>query len=99
VWKDSFPTYYLGLFLGAKFKVNPFESQLWEDLRKDSLGGELIAFLRGRLTLIQSVLSSISTYFLSLFLISVLVAPTMGAIQKKFIWGSFGGAFKYHLVR
>ena len=53
----------------------------------------------GRLTLIRSVLSSIPTYFLSLFSIPASVAAKLEAIQRKFLWGSFGADFKYDLVR
>ena len=52
-----------------------------------------------RLTLIRSVLSSIPTYLLSLFSIPVSVVAKLEAIQRKFLWGSFGANFKYHLVR
>jgi len=61
-----------------------------------------IHFQRGEidsLTLIKSVLSSIPTYFLSLFPLPVLVANKLETIQRKFLWGSFGSDFKYHLVK
>jgi len=52
-----------------------------------------------RLTLIKSVLSSIPTYFLYLFPLPSLVAIKLEEIQRKFLWGSFGSDFKFHLVR
>jgi len=45
------------------------------------------------------VLSSISTYFLSLLSLPVSKANRLEAIQRKFLWGSFGSDFKFHLVR
>jgi len=53
----------------------------------------------GRPTLIKSVISSIPTYFLSLFPLPSLVANKLEAIQRNFLWGSFGSDFKFHLVR
>ena len=53
----------------------------------------------GRLTLIKSVLASIPVYFLSLFPLPVSVANKLEVIQRKFLWGSFGSDFKFHLVR
>jgi len=53
----------------------------------------------GGLTLIKSVLSSIPTYFLSLFPLPSSVANKLEAIQRNFLWGSFGSDFKFHLVR
>ena len=52
----------------------------------------------GRLTLIKGVLSSIPTYLLSLFSIRSSMAIKLEVIQRKFLWGSFGSDFKYHLV-
>ena len=53
----------------------------------------------GRLTLIESVLASIPDYFLSLFPLPVSVANKLEAIQRRFLWGSFGSNFKFHLGR
>ena len=53
----------------------------------------------GRLTLIKSVLSSIPTYYLSLFPLPASVAHKMEVLQRNFLWGSFGSDFKFHLVR
>ena len=58
-----------------------------------------VPFKGGRLTLIKSVLSSIPTYFLSLFPLPSSVANKLEAIERNFLWGSFGSDFKFHLVR
>ena len=97
---DSFPLNYLGLPLGAKFK----ETAIWDPVIRrfeKRLSGWKAAYLSegGRLTLIKSVLSSIPTYFLSLFPLPVSVARKQESIQRNFLWGSFRGDFKFHLVR
>ena len=65
------------------------------------LSGWKAAYLSkgGRITLIKSVLSSIPTYFLSLFPLPASVANRLEALQRSFLWGSFGSDFKFHLVR
>ena len=52
----------------------------------------------GRLTLLKSTLSSLTTYFLSLFTIPKAVAARLESIQRNFFWGSSEGSFKYPLV-
>ena len=51
-----------------------------------------------RLTLLKSTLSSLPTYFLSLFSIPQAVANRLERIQRNFLWGSSEEAFKYPLV-
>jgi len=97
---DSFPISYLGLSLGAKFT----EKAIWDPVIsrfEKRLSGWKCSYLSkgGRLTLIKSVLSSIPTYFLSLFPLPVSVANRLEAIQRKFLWGSFGSDFKFYLVK
>ena len=96
---DSFPTSYLGLPLGAKFKENAIWDPVISRVEK-RLSGWKSSYLSkgGRLTLIKSVLSNIPTYFLSLFPLPVSVANRLEAIQRKFLWGSYGSDFKFHLV-
>ena len=52
----------------------------------------------GRLMLLKSTLSSLPTYYLSLFTIPKSVAARLESIQRNFLWGSFEGSFKYPLV-
>jgi len=97
---DAFPTTCSSRPLGAKFK----EKAIWDPIIRKfekRLSGWKSAYLSkgGRLTLIKSVLSSIRTYFLSLFPLPTLVAKMLEAIKRKFLWGSFGSDFKFHLVR
>ena len=46
----------------------------------------------------KSTLSSLPTYFLSLFTIPIAMAARLERIQRNFLWGLFGGSFKYPLV-
>jgi hypothetical protein len=52
----------------------------------------------GRLTLLKSTLSSLPTYFLSLFTISVSVAQRIEKLQRNFLLEGMGEEFKHHLV-
>jgi hypothetical protein len=49
-------------------------------------------------TLIHSTLSSIPTYYLSLFLIPVSVAKKLERLQREFLWSGMGDETKLHLV-
>ncbi|XP_059623077.1 uncharacterized protein LOC132266242 [Cornus florida] len=53
----------------------------------------------GKVTLLKSTLSSLPTYFLSLFQIPTGVASSIERLQRNFLWGGLQGEFKYHLVR
>ena len=52
----------------------------------------------GRLTLLKSTLSSLPTYYLSLFTIPKVVATRLERIQRNFLWGLSVVCFKYPLV-
>jgi hypothetical protein len=49
-------------------------------------------------TLIHSTLSSIPTYYLSLFPIPVSVAKKLEQHQREFLWNGMGDETKFHLV-
>ena len=59
----------------------------------------LYLFKGGRVTLIKSTLSNLTTYFLSLFPIPASVANQMERLQRNFLWGGFGDEPKIHLVK
>ena len=52
----------------------------------------------GRLTLLKSTLSSLPTYYLSLFTVPKAMAMRLERIQRNFLWGSSTKCFKYPLV-
>ncbi|KAL5583298.1 hypothetical protein UlMin_015740 [Ulmus minor] len=85
--KGSWPLKYLGLPLGG----NPNSAEFWNPvIEKGSkrLDGWKKAFLSkgGRLTLIQSVLSSIPTYYMSLFKLPRVVAASLEKMMREFLW-------------
>ena len=55
--------------------------------------------LGGRITLIQSSLPHIPSYFLSLFKILVSIASKIEKLQKDFLWSGAGEEKKDHLIR
>lgn len=64
----TFPTTYLGLSVGAKFKSEAVWSGVIEKFEKKLASWQLqYLSMGGRLTLINSVLDSIPTYYMSLF--------------------------------
>ncbi|RVW47728.1 Transposon TX1 uncharacterized 149 kDa protein [Vitis vinifera] len=95
----SLPTSYLGLPLGAPYKSIRVWDAVEERFRKRlSLWKRQYLSKGGRLTLLKSTLSSLPTYFLSLFVIPKRVCARLEKIQRDFLWG--GGALekKPHLV-
>ncbi|WKA01914.1 hypothetical protein VitviT2T_020163 [Vitis vinifera] len=95
----SLPTSYLGLPLGAPYKSIRVWDAVEERFRKRlSLWKKQYLSKGGCLTLLKSTLSSLPTYFLSLFVIPKRVCARLEKIQRDFLWG--GGALenKPHLV-
>ena len=48
--------------------------------------------------MLKSTLSSLPTYYLSLFTIPKHVAARIEKLQCDFLWGGLGDGFKHHLV-
>ena len=95
----SLPMKYLGMPLGTSFKIASIWSPILEKIEKKLSGWKRLYLSKGgRLMLLKSTLSSLSTYFLSLFTIPKFVAARLESIQRNFLWGSFEGSFKYPLV-
>ena len=95
----SLPSYYLGLPLGAKHKALGVWDTVEDKFRKrlSSWKSQYIS-KGGRLTLIQSTLSSLPIYCLSLFRMPVSIATRLEKIQREFLWSGDSLARKTHLV-
>ena len=85
--------------LGSYFKDPSIWNPIIEKREKKLFGWKRLYLSKGgRLPLLKSTLSSLPTYFLSLFTIPEVVADRLERIQRNFLWGSFEEAFKYPLV-
>ena len=90
---------YLGMPLGSWHKTTSIWNPILERMEKKLLGWKRLYLLKGgRLTLLKSTLSSLPTYYLSLFTILKAVATRLERIQRNFLWGSLVECFKYPLV-
>jgi hypothetical protein len=93
------PMSYLGLPLGAKFKSKQIWDPILEKMERKLAGWQRMYLSKGgRVTLIKSTLSSLPTYFLSLFPIPVSVSARIDTIQRNFLWGGMGEGKKFHLM-
>ena len=95
----SSPMKYLGMPLETSFKTASIWNPILEKMEKNlSRWKHLYLSKGGRFTLLKCTLSSLPTYFLSLFTIPKVVVAKMERIQRNFLWGSSEGSFKYPLV-
>lgn len=90
---------YLSLPLGAHFKSKAIWDWVIEKMEKRLANWKKIYLSKGGcLTLIKSTLSSIPTYFLSLFPLPVGLAKRLGVFREIFLWDRPGGEHNLHLV-
>ena len=94
------PSCYLGLPLGAPFK----SMVLWDGVeerfrRRLAMWKRQYVSKGGRLTLIQSTLSSMPIYFMSFFYLPRKARLRLEKIQRDFLWGGGTLVQKPHLVR
>ena len=84
----SIPFVYLGISIGT----NPRRCQLWDPIlnkceRKLAKWKQRYLSFGGRVTLIQSVLTSIPIYFFSFFRVPKRVVDKLVSLQRRFLWG------------
>jgi hypothetical protein len=90
---------FLGMPLGANFKSKTVWNSILEKMKCKLAGWKSLYLSKGgRLTLLKSTLSSLPTYYLSLFTILVSVTNRIERIQRNFLWGSYGDGVNHHLV-
>ena len=95
----SLPMKYLGMPLSTPYKVASIWNPILEKMEKKLPSWKRLYLSKGgRLTLLKSTLSSLPTYYLSLFTIPVAVADKLEHIQRNFLWGSSEECFKHFLV-
>ena len=91
----TLPMTYLGMPLGASHKSPTIWSPILEKTERKLAGWKKLYLSKGgRLTLLKSTLSSLPTYYLSLFTIPLHVADKIEKLQRDFLWGDS----KAHLV-
>ena len=90
---------YLGMPLGTLFKTASIWNPILEKIEnKLSDWKHLYLSKGGRLTLLKSTLSSLPTYYLSLFIILVAMVDRLERIPRNFLKGFSKECFKHSLV-
>ena len=96
---DSLPMIYLGMPLGTSYKTASIWNPILERMEKKLTGWKRLYLSKGgRLTSLKSTLSSLLTYYLSLFTVPKAVAIKLERIQRNFWWGSLEECFKNPLM-
>ena len=94
-WIGSLPLTYLGMPLGESHKSFNIWNPIFEKIEHKLVGWKKMYLSKGgRLALFKSTLSSLPTYFLSLFTILTHVANKIKRLQRDVLWGDS----KLHLV-
>ena len=83
---DSLPMIYLGMPLGTSYKTASIWNPILERMEKKLMGWKRLYLSKGgRLTSLKSTLSSLLTYYLSLFTVPKAVAIKLERIQRNFL--------------
>ena len=83
----SLPMTYLSMPLGASHKSPTVWNPILEKIERKLAGWKMYLSKGRRLTLLKSTLSSLPTYYLSLFTIPTRVANKIERLQRDFLWG------------
>jgi len=95
----NLPMNYLGMPLGTSCKITFIWNPILESMEKKLLSWKHLYLSKGsRLTLLEGTLSSLLTYYLSLFIVPKAMTIRLECIQKNFLWDSSKECFKYPLV-
>ncbi|XVF79317.1 hypothetical protein PTKIN_Ptkin14bG0211600 [Pterospermum kingtungense] len=96
---DLFPAFYLGLPIGAKANMVSVWDPVIRKCEKRLAGWRARSLsMGGRLTLINSILSSLPNYYLSLFQIPVSVKNKLEMKIRRFLWGGSLEVRRIHWV-
>ena len=97
--QSSLPITYLGLLLGAKFKDRAIWNPILEKMERKLASWKRFYLSKGgKVTLLKSTLSTLPTYYLSLFPIPVDVANRIEKLQRDFLSGGIDESHKFNLV-
>lgn len=91
------PLNYLGLPLERNQEL-PFWDPVVEKVEKRLNGWSKALLSRGRLTLVQSVLSTLPTYYLFLFRIPASIAKRLKQSMRNLLWEGVSEGKKDHLI-
>ena len=87
--------------MGASFKDKSIWNPILEKMEQRLAGWKRLYSSKGgggKVTLIKITLSSLPTYFLSLFPIPAKVAKRVEKLQRDFLWSGIRDDRKIHLV-
>ena len=83
---DSLSMIYLGMPLGTSYKTASIWNPILERMEKKLMGWKRLYLSKGgRLSSLKSTLSSLLTYYLSLFTVPKAVAIKLERIQRNFL--------------
>lgn len=91
-------------YLGLPIMLGSNRNQLWEEAiskskKKIVAWGGFWLTTGGKLTLIKSVLSALTTYQASLMLAPKLISDQISRLMRKFLWnGGRGNNNRFHLI-